>query len=90
MRWKRSGLACPQEGELREPLRNPMMLSLYRKTARPDQEGGNVPGDMEEMVGRYLESLYIRQLRADSGDQAEPAAPRGMCCGICSRSSPGR
>ena len=26
---------------------------------------------MEEMVGRYLESLYIRQLRADSGDQAE-------------------
>lgn len=65
------GLACPQEGELRDLLRNPMMLSLYRKTARPDQEGGNVPGDMEEMVGRYLESLYIRQLRADSGDQAE-------------------
>ena len=40
------GLACPQEGELRDLLRNPMMLSLYRKTARPDQEGGNVPGDM--------------------------------------------
>ena len=72
------GLACPQEGELRDLLRNPMMLSLYRKTARPDQEGGNVPGDMEEMVGRYLESLYIRQLRADSGDQAGTAAP-GVC-----------
>ncbi|MBS6956036.1 MAG: NACHT domain-containing protein [Enterocloster asparagiformis] len=65
------GLCRPSNRELLELLRNPMMLTLYRKTARPGQEGGDAPADMEEMVGRYLESLHIRQLRADSGDQEE-------------------
>src|SRR5699024_1462922 len=66
---KKDGLPCPADDTVLELLRNPMMLTLYRKISA--QGNGEVPENMENMVGRYLESLYIRQLRTDSGNQAE-------------------
>ena len=66
---KKDGLPCPADDTVLELLCNPMMLTLYRKISA--QGNGEVPENMENMVGRYLESLYIRQLRTDSGNQAE-------------------
>lgn len=71
------GLALPEDPPLQELLRNPMVLSLYRRMAKLAQDqpgatsGDKIPQNMEEMIGRYLDDLHIHQLRIDSGDLKE-------------------
>ncbi|MBT9776224.1 hypothetical protein GPL15_06880 [Clostridium sp. MCC353] len=74
---EKAGIPLPKEKELAGLLGNPMMLYLYRETVKVNLEGGRGLGDveqicgMEEMTGRYLDSLCIRGQRMNSGNQAE-------------------
>lgn len=71
------GVSPPEDLCLREMLRNPMVLSLYRRTAKlaEDQKGPGagekVPQNMEDMIGCYLDNLHTHQLRVDSGNLEE-------------------
>lgn len=102
-----------EDGEEREGmvqlLANPMMLSLYCRTARMDREarggqdgreegnrrpdqdngeqpremdGGRLPKTMDEMAGRYLEQVYLRQMRADSGSRGAQLAHGYVLCHV--------
>ena len=70
--------ASERDGMLRL-LSNPMMLSLYCRTAEFRRENGETDGEedgwrelprtMDGMTGSYLETFFTRQMRADSGNR---------------------
>lgn len=70
-------IPVPDEKPFLTMLGNPMMLSLYRKTMGMNLESGcgekgtECAGSMEDMIGRYLDSLCIHEQRMDSGNQGE-------------------
>lgn len=56
------GILFPEQSEVRQLLQNPMLLNLYCES------GGGEFLTREDIVGSYLESLFQRELRLDSGD----------------------
>lgn len=71
------GVKSPEDPSLREMLRNPMVLSLYRRTVKLAEDqpglraGEKVPQNMDDMIGCYLDNLHTHQLRVDSGNLEE-------------------
>lgn len=57
-------LPFPEQSEVRQLLRNPMLLNLYCES------GGGELLTQDDIVGSYLENLCQRELRLDSGDTA--------------------
>ncbi|MBS6646194.1 MAG: NACHT domain-containing protein [Clostridiaceae bacterium] len=74
---ERDKIPMPKQEDLAGLLGNPMMLYLYRETVKVNLESGRGLEDagqicsMEEMTGRYLESLCVRGQRLEAGNQAE-------------------
>ena len=71
---ERSGIACPKNTDDLDALKNPLLLSLYMKTAEMNGECGGIQEELpgmsaEDITGRYMETLCRMKMRKDSGDE---------------------
>lgn len=72
-----AGTPYPKQEAAAALLTNPMMLFLYVQAGQMLVENGgekkarSCPENMDDMIRDYLDNLYIRELRKDSGNQRE-------------------